>query len=110
MDFKNSKYVKKLGTLMGLDMIEQKNLDDLMTYTLEYPKMVLVEAKTTSASNLEDFACGLYIGYICGVFFDGFLQRNKRYLDLEESSDFHDAISKRMPEIRLKVRAHLHLK
>lgn len=96
---------------MGLGVIEEKNLNDIITYALDYPKMVLSESKALSvSSNLEDFGYGIYVGYICGVFFDGFLQRNKRYLDIEESSEFHDAILKRTPEIRLKVRSHLHLK
>ncbi|MDE1829591.1 MAG: hypothetical protein KGI25_04645 [Thaumarchaeota archaeon] len=96
---------------MELGVIEEKNLNDIITYALDYPKMVLAEAKSLSiTSNLEDFAYGIYIGYICGVFFDGFLQRNKRYLDIEESSEFHDIILRRTPEIRLKIRAHLHLK
>ena len=96
---------------MGIDPIEEKNLNDVIAYALEYPKMVLAEAKSLSVtSNLGDFAYGIYVGYICGVFFDGFLQRNKRYLDVEESSDFHNIILKRTPEIRLRIQAHLHLK
>ncbi len=96
---------------MGLGVIEEKNLNDIIAYALDYPKMVLSEAKTLStAHNLEDFACGIYIGYICGVFFDGFLKRNKRYLDLEELSDFHNIILKRTQEIRLKIKVHLQLK
>ncbi len=95
---------------MGLDVIEEKNLSDIITYALDYPKMVLAEARTLPASsNLEDFAYGIYVGYICGVFFDGFLQRNKRYLDTEEASDFHSVILKRTPEIRLRIKAHLRL-
>jgi len=96
---------------MGLDVIEEKNLNDVITYALDYPKMVLSEAKSLSiTSNLEDFAYGLYVGYICGVFFDGFLERNKRYLDIEESSDFNSVIVKRTEEIRLKIKVHLRLK
>ncbi len=96
---------------MGLGVIEEKNLNDIITYALDYPKMVLSETRSLSiTSNLEDFAYGLYVGYICGVFFDGFLQRNKRYLEMEESSEFHDIILKRTPEIRLKIKAHLHIK
>ncbi|MDE1764869.1 MAG: hypothetical protein KGI27_01205 [Thaumarchaeota archaeon] len=96
---------------MGLDVIEEKNLNDIIAYSLDYPKMVLSEAKNLSVtSNLEDFAYGIYVGYVSGVFFDGFLQRNKRYLDPEESSDFHNIVLKSTPEIRLKIRAHLHLK
>jgi hypothetical protein len=96
---------------MGLDVIEEKNLNDVISYALEYPSMVLSEAKSLSiTSNLEDFAYGMYVGYICGVFFDGFLERNKRYLDSEEAFDFHSIIAKRTPEIQLKIKAHLRLK
>ncbi|MGI0102460.1 MAG: hypothetical protein ACREA7_07700 [Nitrosotalea sp.] len=96
---------------MGLDVIEEKNLNDIITYALDYPKMILSESRSLSiTSNLEDFSYGIYVGYICGVFFDGFLQRNKRYLDLEESSDFHNIVLKRTSEIRLKIKTHLHLK
>lgn len=95
---------------MGLDVIEEKNLNEVIAYALDYPKMVLAEARSLSiTTNLEDFAYGMYVGYICGVFFDGFLQRNKRYLDNEESADFHSTILKRTAEIRLRIRAHLHL-
>jgi len=96
---------------MGLDVIEEKNLNDMISYTLDYPTMVLSEVKSLSSSlKLEDFAYGLYVGFICGAFFDGFLRRNKRYLDAEESSDFHSIILKRTPEIRLKIQAHLQRK
>jgi len=95
---------------MGLDVIEEKNLNDVITYALEYPKMVLSEATSWPNTNLVDFATGLYIGYMGGVFFDGFLKRNKRFLDSEEYSDFHSIISKRETEIKLKIQAHLHKK
>lgn len=96
---------------MGLGVIEEKNLNDVISYALDYPKMVLSEVKTLSiASSLEDFAFGIYIGYICGVFMDGFLRRNKRYLDLEESHEFHEIILKRTPELRLKIRTYLQIK
>ena len=96
---------------MGLDVIEEKNLNDIISYALEYPTMVLAEAKSLSiTSNLEDFAYGVYIGYICGVFFERFLERNRRYLDIEESTNFHSIIVSRTPEIRLKIKAHLRLK
>ncbi|CUR51553.1 MAG: hypothetical protein ACREA1_03800 [Nitrosotalea sp.] len=95
---------------MGLDMIEEKNLNDIITYSLDYPKMVISEAKEWPVTNIEDFATGLYVGYIGGVFFDGFLKRNKRFLDSEEYSDFHGIISKRTTEIKLKIQAHLHKK
>lgn len=95
---------------MGLDMIEEKNLNDIITYALDYPTMVLSEAKTWPVTNMEDFAVGLYVGYIGGVFFDGFLKRNRRFLESEENSDFHGIISKRTTEIKLKIQAHLHKK
>lgn len=95
---------------MGLDVIEEKNLNDVIAYALDYPTMVLSEAKSWPASNMDDFAVGLYIGHIGGVFFDGFLRRNKRFLDSEEYSDFHAIISKRATEIKLIIQAHLHKK
>jgi len=97
---------------MGLDVIEEKNLNDAIVYALDYPKVVLAESKGFAAevTTLGDYVFGLYIGYISGVFFDGFLARNKRYLDSEELSDFHAILVKRAPEIMLKIKAHLHLK
>ncbi len=97
---------------MGLGVIEEKNLTDTIVYALDYPKVVLSELKSFSPeiTNSEDFAFGLYLGYISGVFFDGFLARNKRYLEMEELSDFHSILVKRSPEIRLKIRAHLSLR
>lgn len=97
---------------MGLDVIEEKNLNDTIVYALDYPNVVLSEAKSFALemTALEDFAYGLYLGYISGVFFDGFLARNKRYLDSDELTDFHSIIVKRSPEIRLKIKAHLSLK
>ena len=92
---------------MGLDVIEEKNLNDVVTYALDYPTMVLSEAKSWPITNIEDFALGLYIGYAGGVFFDGFLRRNKRFLDSEEYSDFHAMISKRKIEIKLKIHTYL---
>ena len=96
---------------MGLDVIEEKNLNDVIVYSLDYPNVVLNEAKlfASEVTTLEDFAYGLYIGYISGVFFDGFLARNKRYLDSEELSDFHLILVKRSSEIRLKIKTHLRL-
>jgi hypothetical protein len=95
---------------MGLDVIEEKNLSDVITYALDYPTMVLSEAKSWPITNIDDFATGLYIGYVGGVFFDGFLRRNKRFLNSEEYTDFHTIISKRTTEIKLKIQAHLHKK
>ena len=97
---------------MGLDAIEEKNLNDTITYTLDYPRVVLTEVKplALNGATLPDFAFGLYVGYISGVFFDGFLRRNKRFLNEEEISDFHSMLFKRTPEIWLKIKAHLKLK
>jgi len=97
---------------MGLDVIEEKNLNDAIVYALDYPKVVLAESNgfAGEVTTLVDFVFGLYVGYISGVFFDGFLARNKRYLDSEELSDFHAILVKRSPEIRLKIKAHLRLK
>lgn len=95
---------------MGLDVIEEKNLNDVITYTLDYPTVVLSEVKSWPVTNIDDFAIGLYVGYMSGVFFDGFLRRNKRFLESEEYSDFHAIISKRTLEIKLKIQAHLHKK
>lgn len=95
---------------MGLDLIEEKNLNDIITYALDYPALVLSEAKSWPETAMVDFSTGLYVGYIEGVFFDGFLRRNKRFLDSEEMSQFHEIISKRSAEIKLKIQAHLHRK
>ena len=95
---------------MGLDVIEEKNLTEIITYALDYPSMVLTEKTLPISSNLEEFAYGLYVGYISGVFFDGFLRRNNRFLDSEEISDFHNTILKRSEEIHLKIQSHLHKK
>ena len=97
---------------MGIDVIEEKNLNDVITYAIEYPRMVLMEARplVPQGTALQDFAYGLYIGYISGVFFDGFLRRNNRFLNDEEVSDFHAILFKRTPEIWLKIKAHLQIK
>ena len=95
---------------MGLGVIEEKNLNDVITYALDYPNVVLSEIRALHTINTEEFSIGLYIGYICGVFYDGFLERNKRFLDLEESSDFNSIIVKQIPEIKLKIQAHLRKK
>jgi hypothetical protein len=97
---------------MGLDIIEEKNLTDVITYSLDYPRVVLTEAKplAPNGATLPDFAFGLYIGYISGVFFDGFLRRNKRFLNEEEMSSFHSVLFNRTPEIWLKIKAYLKLK
>lgn len=97
---------------MGLDVIEEKNLNDVITYSLDYPRVVLTEAKSLApnGATLPDFAFGLYVGYISGVFFDGFLRRNKRFLNEEEMSGFHSVVFNRTPEIWLKIKAYLKLK
>ncbi len=92
---------------MGLDVIEEKNLNEVITYALDYPSMVLTEKTLPVSSSLQDFAYGLYVGYIGGVFFDGFLRRNNRFLDSEEVSDFHNTILKHSQEIHLKIQAYL---
>jgi len=96
---------------MGFDVIEEKNLNDVISYSLDYPLVVLTAAKllAPNGATLPDFAFGLYIGYISGVFFDGFLRRNKRFLNEEEMSGFHSILFKRTPEIWLKIKAHLQL-
>ena len=96
---------------MGFDVIEEKNLNDVISYALDYPRVVLTEAKplAPNGATLPDFAFGLYIGYISGVFFDGFLRRNKRFLNEEEMSGFHSILFKRTPEIWLKIKVHLQL-
>jgi hypothetical protein len=94
---------------MSLDVIEEKNLNDAITYALDYPSMVLTHAKTTSTSSLVDFSYGLYVGYVSGVFFDGFLQRNKRFLNEDEISHFNKIINENSQTIKLKIKANLHL-
>lgn len=95
---------------MGLDVIEEKNLNDVITYALDYPSMVLTEKTLPISTSLEDFSYGLYIGYICGVFFDGFLRRNNRFMESEEVSDVHTILLKRTEEIRLKIQVHIRKK
>ena len=97
---------------MGLDVIEEKNLNGVITYSLDYPNVVLVGARPLVPEDamLSNFAYGLYVGYISGVFFDGFLRRNNRFLNDEELSDFHTILFKRSPEIWLKIKSHLHIK
>ncbi len=95
---------------MGLDVIEEKNLNEIITYALDYPSMVLTERTLPISSSLTDFAYGLYVGYISGVFFDGFLRRNNRFLDSEEILDFHNTILEHSQEIHLKIQAHIHKK
>ncbi len=93
---------------MALDVIQEKNLTDIINYALEYPSMVLSITK----SNVEqarsvDFVYGVYIGYISGVFFDKFLSENNRFLNDGELSDFYSKLASRNTEIMLKIKAHL---
>ena len=96
---------------MPLDVIQEKNLTEIMDYALEYPSMVLAAAKSNNVGgSLIDFSYGLYIGYISGVFFDKFLVQNKRFLNDDEIGDFHTKLASRNSEIMLKIKAHLKLK
>ena len=97
---------------MELNIIEEKNLNDVISYALDFPRVVLAEAKSLAptGTTLPDFAFGVYVGYISGAFFDGFLRRNKRFLNGDEMSGFHSVLFKRTPEIWLKIKAHLQLK
>ena len=95
---------------MPLDVIEEKNLNDAIKYALDYPSMVLTYAKTsTPLGSLVDVAYGLYIGYVSGVFFDGFLQRNKRFLNDDEIAHFNRIINEQSQTIRMTIKANLHL-
>ncbi len=95
---------------MPLDVIEEKNLTDAITYALDYPSMVLAHIKSTTPSgSLIDIAYGLYVGYIGGVFFDGFLQRNKRFLNEDEISHFNSIIKNNTQTITMKIKANLHV-
>lgn len=93
---------------MPLDVVQQKNLTEIIDYALEYPSMVLSATNTQMAPvSLVDFTYGLYVGYIAGVFFERFLEQNKRFLDEDELSDFYSVISSRNSEIILKIKTHL---
>jgi hypothetical protein len=95
---------------MPLDVIEEKNLNDAITYALDYPSMILAHVKTTTPTgSLTDICYGLYVGYISGVFFDGFLQRNKRFLNEDEVSHFNRIINEQSQTIKMKIKANLHL-
>jgi len=96
---------------MPLDVIQEKNLTEIIDYALEYPSMVLAAAKSNSAGgSLIDFSYGLYIGYVSGVFFDKFLLQNNRFLNDDEIGDFYSKLANRNSEIMLKIRTHLKLK
>ncbi|MBM2852726.1 MAG: hypothetical protein HW420_1273 [Candidatus Nitrosotenuis sp.] len=96
---------------MPLDVIQDKNLTEIIDYALEYPSMVLATTKSGNTGNsLIDFSFGLYIGYISGVFFDKFLLQNKRFLNDDELGDFYSKLANRNSEIMLKIKTHLKLK
>ncbi|HET8719680.1 MAG TPA: hypothetical protein VFM64_01650 [Candidatus Nitrosotenuis sp.] len=94
---------------MPLDLVQEKSLNEIIDYALEYPSMVLASLKTRQIvpTSIGDFAYGLYLGYISGVFFEKFLAENKRFLNDEEISDFYSKIASRNSEITLKIKAHL---
>ena len=95
---------------MPLDVIEEKNLNDAIKYALDYPSMVLTHVKTSNQPGaLIDIAYGLYLGYISGVFFDGFLQRNKRFLNDDEVAHFNRSINEQSQTIKMTIKANLHL-
>lgn len=95
---------------MPLDIIEEKHLNDIISYALDYPSMVLTHAKSSGhLGSLADIAYGLYVGYVSGVFFDGFLQRNKRFLNEDEISHYNKIINENTQTIALKIKANLHL-
>lgn len=95
---------------MPLDVIEEKHLNDIISYALDYPSMVLAHVKSPAQTgSLADVAYGLYVGYISGVFFDGFLERNKRFLNEDEISHFNRIIGENNKTIALKIKANLHL-
>ncbi|HEY8110647.1 MAG: hypothetical protein ACHQW9_04170 [Nitrososphaerales archaeon] len=96
---------------MPLDVIQEKNLTEIMDYALEYPSMVLAASKSNNTGgSLIDFSYGLYIGYISGVFFDKFLLQNSRFLNDDELGDFYSKLANRNSEIMLKIKTHLKLK
>lgn len=94
---------------MPLDPIQEKNLSEIIDYSLEYPSMVLTTVKTQSSRNLAEYSFGLYIGYISGVFFDKFLAENKRFLNDDEMSHFNSMLKSRESEILMKIKTHLKL-
>ena len=59
---------------MGLGLIEEKNLNDVIAYALDYPNVVLVEAQALvpDTTMLCNFSYGLYVGYISGYSLMGF--------------------------------------
>lgn len=96
---------------MPLDVIQEKNLTEIIDYSLEYPSMVLAASKSNNiGGSLMDFSYGLYVGYISGVFFDKFLLENNRFLNEDELGDFYTKIAARNPEIMMKIKVHLKIK
>lgn len=94
---------------MPLDVIQEKNLSEVIDYALEYPSMVLATTKSQTARNLAEYSFGVYVGYISGVFFDKFLTENKRFLNDDEMLHFNLMLKTREPEILMKVKTHLRL-
>ena len=94
---------------MPLDVIQDKNLAEIIDYALEYPSMVLAASKNNSGGSLIDFSYGLYIGYISGVFFDKFLLQNNRFLNEDELGDYYSKLANRNSEIMLMIKTHLKL-
>jgi hypothetical protein len=92
-----------------LDVVQEKSLNEIINYALEYPSMVLSATKSSLQYQTADFAYGLYVGYISGLFFDKFLLENKRFLTDDELSDFYSKLAARNDEIRLKIKTHLKL-
>lgn len=92
-----------------LDIVQEKNLNEIINYALEYPSVVLSATKSSLQHQAADFAYGLYVGYISGLFFDKFLLENKRFLTDEELFDFHSKLAARNDEIMLKIKTHLKL-
>jgi len=91
-------------------VIEEKHLNDIIKYALDYPSMVLTHVKEPIQTGaLVDVSYGLYVGYVSGVFFDGFLERNRRFLNDDEISHFNRIISENSKTIMLKIKANLHL-
>jgi hypothetical protein len=90
---------------MPLDVIQEKNLTEIINYALEYPSMVLSATKSKVVTT--DMAYGLYLGHIAGVFFERFLAENKRFLNDDELADFYSKISARDAEIALKIKTYL---
>jgi hypothetical protein len=90
-----------------LDVIQEKNLTEIINYALEYPSMVLAATKSSLQQTTADFAYGLYVGYISGLFFDKFLSENNRFLTEDELSDFYSKVAARNSEIMLKIKTNL---